>query len=147
MIHAPVCYCLVAEISSTRLRAKTIVLARNAYNIGGIIANVLSPRMLNSTEWNWGAKAGFFWAGTGALCIIWTYFRLPETKDRSYGALDVLFEQKVSARKFATTEVDMFASHTQAAAARSSDVADDKSSAEKVDGVVANTSLAYKYEA
>ncbi len=49
----PVCYCLVAEISSTRLRAKTIVLARNFYNIGGIIANVLSPRMLNSTEWNW----------------------------------------------------------------------------------------------
>lgn len=31
----PVCYCLVAEISSTRLRSKTIVLARNAYNIVG----------------------------------------------------------------------------------------------------------------
>jgi len=29
----PVCYCLVAEISSVRLRSKTIVLARNAYNI------------------------------------------------------------------------------------------------------------------
>ncbi len=31
----------------------------------------------------------------------------PQTKDRSYGALDILFEQKVSARKFASTEVDM----------------------------------------
>ncbi|PWZ03711.1 general substrate transporter [Testicularia cyperi] len=139
----PVCYCLVAEISSTRLRAKTIVLARNAYNIGGIIANVLSPRMLNSTEWNWGAKAGFFWAGTGALCLVWTYFRLPETMNRSYGALDILFEQKVSARKFASTEVDMFASHSQA-----THLSDEKAgSTEKVD-VVANTSdLAYKYSA
>lgn len=31
----PVCYCLVAEISSVRLRSKTIVLARNAYNLVG----------------------------------------------------------------------------------------------------------------
>jgi hypothetical protein len=35
----PVCYSLVSEISSTRLRAKTIVLARNVYNIGGILVN------------------------------------------------------------------------------------------------------------
>lgn len=145
----PLCYCIVAEISSTRLRAKTVVLARNAYNIGGIIANILSPRMLNSTEWNWGAKAGFFWAGTGALCIIWTFFRLPETMNRSYGALDILFEQKVSARKFASTEVDMFASHTQAVAHGTNSVDDEKaSSTDKVDGVVANTTgLGYKYEA
>lgn len=124
------------------------MLARNAYNVGGIIANILSPRMLNSTEWNWGAKSGFFWAGTGAICIIWTFFRLPETKDRSYGALDILFEQKVSARKFASTEVDMFASHGQvAAAAHRTDSVDEKSSTDKAEGVVANTSLAYKYEA
>ena len=32
----PVCYSLVAELSSTRLRGKTIVLARNLYNIIGI---------------------------------------------------------------------------------------------------------------
>ena len=145
----PVCYCLVAEISSTRLRAKTIVLARNFYNVGSIISNILTPRMLNSTNWNWGAKAGFFWAGTGLVCIIWTFFRLPETKDRSYSALDILFEQRVSARQFATTEVDMFASHTQAAYHSASSVDDEKaSSTDKVDGVVANTTgLGYKYEA
>jgi MFS transporter, SP family, general alpha glucoside:H+ symporter len=53
----PVCYSLVAELSSTRLKAKTIVLARNFYNIGGIINNVIVPRMINPTAWNWGAKA------------------------------------------------------------------------------------------
>jgi SP family general alpha glucoside:H+ symporter-like MFS transporter len=36
---APVAYCLIAEIPSTRLRIKTAVLARNAYNIASIIAN------------------------------------------------------------------------------------------------------------
>ncbi|KAG9511479.1 hypothetical protein KCV07_g10142, partial [Aureobasidium melanogenum] len=42
MTVGPVCYSLVAEFSPTRLRNKTVM--------------------------NWGAKAGFFWAGTGA-CV------------------------------------------------------------------------------
>jgi len=36
------------------------------------------------------------------------YFRLPEPRGRTYGELDMLFEQKVSARKFAGTKVDPF---------------------------------------
>lgn len=74
----PVCYSLVAELASTRLRNKTVVLARNLYNITGLIANILTPHMLNPTSWNWGAKAGFFWGGMCALCAVWTFFRLPE---------------------------------------------------------------------
>ncbi|KAJ4301255.1 hypothetical protein N0V90_003346 [Kalmusia sp. IMI 367209] len=104
----PVCYCLVAEIPSSRLRQKTVVLARNWYNIGSIIGNVMTPRMLNPSAWDWGAKSAFFWAGTCALCLIWTFFRLPEPKGRTYGELDVLFEQRVSARKFKQTVVQEF---------------------------------------
>ncbi|KAF2665207.1 alpha glucoside transporter [Microthyrium microscopicum] len=104
----PVCYSLVSELSSTRLRAKSIVLARNLYNITGIITNIITPRMLNPTAWNWGAKAGFFWAGTCFLSFVWTYFRLPEPKGRTYGELNILFNQKISARKFNSTIVDPF---------------------------------------
>jgi SP family general alpha glucoside:H+ symporter-like MFS transporter len=61
----PVCYSLVAEIGSTRLRSKTVVLARNlckcgehrlrnetdiSDNIGGVIVGILNPYMLNSTD-------------------------------------------------------------------------------------------------
>jgi SP family general alpha glucoside:H+ symporter-like MFS transporter len=105
----PVCYSLVSELSSTRLRNKTVVMARNLYNIMGVITNVLSPQMINPTAWGWGAKTGFFWAGTCALCAVWTFFRLPEPKDRTYAELEVLFEQRVSARKFHKTVVDRFA--------------------------------------
>ncbi|GAA5994505.1 hypothetical protein JCM5350_004669 [Sporobolomyces pararoseus] len=104
----PVCYCLVAEIGSTRLRAKTVVLARNAYNIIGIINNVLVPRMLSPIEWNWGPKTAFFFCGANVLCIAWCYFRLPETKGRTYAELSVLFDDRVPARKFATTAVDLY---------------------------------------
>jgi SP family general alpha glucoside:H+ symporter-like MFS transporter len=100
----PICYALVSEIPSTRLRSKTIVLARNCYNISGIITNVITPRMLNPTAWGWGAKAGFFWAGTSVLGILWSWWRLPEPKGRTFGELDELFERKVSARKFKTTD-------------------------------------------
>jgi SP family general alpha glucoside:H+ symporter-like MFS transporter len=79
----PVCYSLVAELSSTRLRGKSIVLARNLYNIGGIVSNIISNYQLTSTAWNWGAKSGFFWAGSCAVFITWMFFRLPEPKGKS----------------------------------------------------------------
>jgi SP family general alpha glucoside:H+ symporter-like MFS transporter len=104
----PVCYSLVAEMSSTRLRAKTIVIARNFYNIAGLVTNVLINYQLTPTAWDWGAKAGFFWLGTCFLCFVWTFFRLPEPKGRSYSELDILFEQKIPARRFKHTKVDPY---------------------------------------
>lgn len=101
----PICYALVSEIPSTRLRSKTIVLARNCYNISGIVANIITPRMLNPTAWGWGARTGFFWAGTGIMGILWSWFRLPEPKGRTFAELDELFETKVAARKFSKTNL------------------------------------------
>lgn len=110
----PVCYCLVAEIPSTRLKIKTVVLARNFYNMGGIVNSALVPAMLGVNAWNWGPKSGLFWAGCCFLLFVWSYFRLPEPKGRTYGELDVLFEHGVSARKFASTKVDQFSGeHTE----------------------------------
>lgn len=103
-----VCYSLVAELSSRRLQVKTVVLGRILYQIVSIICSVLTPYMLNPGDWNWSSYAGFFWAGLCFLCIIYTYFRLPEPAGRSFAELDLLFERKVSARKFASTTVNVF---------------------------------------
>ena len=102
----PACYPIVAEIPSGRLRYKSVVIGRFVYNLTGIVSNSLTPRMLSKTAWNWGAKAAFFYAGTNFLCLIWCWFRLPETKDRSFGELDIMFENRVPARKFKYTKVD-----------------------------------------
>lgn len=45
-------------MSSTRLRAKTVVLARAAYNVMGIINAIIMPKFLNVEALNWGAKTG-----------------------------------------------------------------------------------------
>jgi SP family general alpha glucoside:H+ symporter-like MFS transporter len=96
----PITYCLVAEIPSTRLRQKSVALARNVFNISSIVCNILTTQQLNVSAWDWGARAGFFWAGSIALCLTWVFFRLPEPKGRSYAELDLLFERRAGARRF-----------------------------------------------
>lgn len=64
--------------------------------------------MLNPDYWNWRNYAGFFWAGICFCCVVYTYFCLPEPAGRTFAQMDVLFERKISARKFAKTEVDVF---------------------------------------
>ncbi|KAL2134714.1 hypothetical protein VTI74DRAFT_11034 [Chaetomium olivicolor] len=103
-----VCYSLVSEISTRRLQIKTVALGRILYIIVGIICSVLTPYMLNPGAWDWSNYAGFFWGGICFLCIIYTYFRVPEPSGRSFAELDILFQRGVSARKFATTKVDVF---------------------------------------
>ncbi|PCG90701.1 Major facilitator superfamily domain, general substrate transporter [Penicillium occitanis (nom. inval.)] len=69
----PVCYSLVVEIPSTRLRIKTVVLARNLYNCFSILNGVIIPYMLNVDAWNWRGKAGFFWGGLALGCWVWAF--------------------------------------------------------------------------
>lgn len=76
----PICYAIISETSAIRLRAKTVVLARNTYNVTTVWAAVMEPYMMNPTEWNWKGKTAFFWCGTGALMTAWVFFRLPECK-------------------------------------------------------------------
>ena len=102
----PVCYTLVAEISSTRLRAKTISLSRVAYQLMNIICGIIVPRQLSPAEWNWGPKSGLFWAGSAILTFCYVWLRVPETRNRSYGELDLLFENRVPAWRFSKTKVD-----------------------------------------
>ena len=73
---------------------------------------VIVPKMLSPTEWNWAGNTGFFFAGLTAVLAVFMFFMLPECKDRTYAELDVLFENKVSARKFHKTNVDQFSGHS-----------------------------------
>ncbi|KAH8696595.1 general substrate transporter [Talaromyces proteolyticus] len=100
MTLGPVCYMLVAEIPSTRLRVKTVVVGRVVYNITSIITNTIAPRMLNPTAWNWKGKSCFLFVVTTILCLVWCYFRLPEPFGLSFLEIDILFEKRASAAKF-----------------------------------------------
>ncbi|KAH6881150.1 general substrate transporter [Thelonectria olida] len=101
-------WALPAEMGSTRLRQKTICLARDSSNIMGTIGGTLQQYFMNPQAWNLKGYTGFVWGGTCFCMFVWSYFRLPETWNRSYHELDILFAKKVPARQFATTVVDPF---------------------------------------
>lgn len=108
MTVGPLAFTIVSEVSSTRLRSKALAFGRNAFQSSGIVFGVAVPYMLNPTEGNWKGKAGFFFGGTCFCSFLWAYFRLPELKDRTYEELDILFEKRVSARKFRKYEIDAY---------------------------------------
>lgn len=103
----PLVYTIVTEIPSNYLRNKSVVAARALYNVNGLIYGQLVPRTIQKTSWNWGAKSGFFYGGIMGIGLIWAYFRLPETKNRTFAEVDILFKNKVKARDFSKTKVDL----------------------------------------
>lgn len=102
----PICYTIVAEIPSTRMRIKTVALARASYNSAVFINNAIMPQIVGVNAWNWGAKGGFFWAGVAFLFFAYMWFRLPESKGLTYAELDLLFEHRVRTREFSQMRAD-----------------------------------------
>jgi SP family general alpha glucoside:H+ symporter-like MFS transporter len=100
-----VCYTIVGEIPASRLRAQSIAWGRFVYVCSAIVVNFLNPYMISTTAWNWGAKSGWFWVGAGLVCFAWAYLRMPETAGFSFAELDILFANKVPARKFTKVEI------------------------------------------
>ncbi|KAL3485819.1 general substrate transporter [Aspergillus germanicus] len=104
----PICYAIISEVSSTRLRNKSVCLSRIAYYVAQIVSNSVNAEMLNPTAGNWRGKTGFFWGGCSLVLFAWSFFRLPETRGRTFEELDILFAGKVPTRKFKGFVVDAY---------------------------------------
>jgi SP family general alpha glucoside:H+ symporter-like MFS transporter len=104
-------YPIVSEMPANSLRSRTVGLSRALCNIVALINGIITPRMLNSGPGNWdlGPKSDIYAAVWLLIASIWAYFRLPDCTKLTYAEIDILFENKVPARKFATTEVDISA--------------------------------------
>ncbi|EGX90835.1 trehalose transport-related protein [Cordyceps militaris CM01] len=103
----PVCYTIVAETPSTRMKTATNSIARGIYiavSIGNLflVPNLLEPKPLG---WGLGTRAALLWASTSFFCLCWAYFRLPEMKDRTPAQIDVMFERGLPARSWAQAKL------------------------------------------
>lgn len=96
----PVAYVIFSETSSARLRSHTVAIALISYSTLGIVYNVASPYLINTTEANLGAKTGLIYGSISLLSCVWCYFRLPECRGRTFEELDIMFERKVPTREF-----------------------------------------------
>jgi len=100
MTVGPICFVIISEISSTRLRGRTIAIATAVQAGASIVFTVAMPYMLKSDEANWRGKAEFLFGAISLVCCIWCWFGIPESGGRTFEELDILFERKIPARKF-----------------------------------------------
>ncbi|KAL5325773.1 hypothetical protein ACEPPN_006906 [Leptodophora sp. 'Broadleaf-Isolate-01'] len=101
----PVGYALFAEVSSSRLRSRTVGLGIVVQNLFGILMHIVIPLLINPDAAALGGKIGFIFGGTAFMSVVWLYFRAPETAHRSFEELDYLFAKGVPARAFKGVQV------------------------------------------
>ncbi|KAJ4204166.1 hypothetical protein NW759_015003 [Fusarium solani] len=89
-----------SEISSNPLRENTLALSAFCAFAVGLIVSFTIPYIQNAEYGNLGGKIAFVWMGFSIVSGIYTYFMLPELKNRSLEELDYMFETGISTRKF-----------------------------------------------
>jgi MFS transporter, SP family, general alpha glucoside:H+ symporter len=94
-----------SEISTVRLRSKSQGIGLTVQCLGAWVFSFFTPYLYNVDQANWGGKIGFFFAGLSTIAFAVTWLDVPETMWRTFAELDVLFEDKVPARKFKYTQV------------------------------------------
>ncbi|KAI9568717.1 maltose permease, partial [Boletus coccyginus] len=101
----PLGYVLFAEVSSSKLRSKTIGIGILTNALCGMIANIVTPYLVNPDEANLGGYVGFIFGGLAFSGTVWAYFFIPETRGRTVHELDLLYEKRVPARHFASYQL------------------------------------------
>ncbi|KAL1887253.1 hypothetical protein Cpir12675_006626 [Ceratocystis pirilliformis] len=101
----PLTYTYVTLVPSAPMKTKTIAIARLGYCATTLFTSSIAPLQIAGDSWNWGAKSGLFWGACGVCCLIYSYFRVPETEGRTQSDIDELFEQKVPFRLWGSSKV------------------------------------------
>ena len=96
----PLCFVILCETSSAKLRGKTIALATATNALANMACAVGIPYAINPDQGNLRGKIAFIFFGTALPCVAWCFLALPETKGRTFEELDLLFQRKVATQQF-----------------------------------------------
>ncbi|KAK7429807.1 hypothetical protein QQZ08_003652 [Neonectria magnoliae] len=95
-----VAFTVLAEVSTSRLRAKTVGIGLAVVNGLNMMWSFVLPYLFNPDKANLGAKVAFVFGGCSVLSLVYLWFELPETAGRTYEELDEMFMKAIPARKF-----------------------------------------------
>jgi hypothetical protein len=76
------------EFPSQRLRSFTFGIAASIGFFGAWLTTFTAPYFINPDALNWGPKYGYIWAPSCIIGALWTYFYLPEVKNRTFEEID-----------------------------------------------------------
>jgi SP family sugar:H+ symporter-like MFS transporter len=104
----PISWVIIQENPSQRLRSYTVGLAQAVQYVLLWVVAYTAPYFVNPTQMNWGAKYGWFWFGGCIAIAVFTYFYVPETKDRTLEEIDQLYDKRVPTWKFKSFQTTQF---------------------------------------
>jgi hypothetical protein len=88
---------IAAELSSLRLRAKTISIAVMVQTFTTWLTTFTVPYMYNVDSGNLGARTGFIFAGTTVILIVGAWFLVPDTAGMTTEEIDHAYAQRLPA--------------------------------------------------
>lgn len=97
-------YTVLYEVSTSRLRVKTIAIGLAAQNALQMMWSFVLPFLFNPDKANLGAKVAFIFGGLAIFSLVFLWFYLPETTGRTYEELDEMFMDGAPATKFKSHE-------------------------------------------
>lgn len=88
------------EFCNNALRPYTYGLATSLNFLGNWAGTFSAPYFINPAKFGWSAKYGYIWFGSNMILFVFTWFFIPETRDRTLEEIHEMFEARVPARKF-----------------------------------------------
>ncbi|KAL1898140.1 hypothetical protein Sste5346_003542 [Sporothrix stenoceras] len=91
---------IVCDISSAALRTKTLSLSRMANDMVNLMQSAAGPYMLGQDKGNLQGLTAFPAVGLISIWIMWAIVRLPEMRNIPQPVADILFNRRISSRRF-----------------------------------------------
>lgn len=82
------------------MRAFTFGFATALNFLGNWLGTFTAPYFINPAKLAWGPQYGYIWFGSNMIVAVFTWFFLPETRDRTLEEIHEMFEAKLPARAF-----------------------------------------------
>ncbi|KAI1100731.1 general substrate transporter [Jackrogersella minutella] len=89
----PGAWVVIGEIYPLQMRARGVALSTASNWLWNCIIAVITPYMVDADKGNLGAKVFYIWGGLCALCFVYAYFLIPETKGLTLEQVDRMLEE------------------------------------------------------
>ncbi|CAK7217518.1 hypothetical protein SCUCBS95973_003182 [Sporothrix curviconia] len=96
----PFAWQVASEIPSQQLRAHTVGIASGVAFFLTFVMTFTVPYFLNPTALNWGPNYAYIWVPSNWICVVFIYFCVPETYNRTLEEIDEAYITGVPIRKF-----------------------------------------------
>lgn len=93
-------YTILAEVSTSRLRTKTVAVGQSLQNALNMAWSFALPYLFNPDQADLGARISFIFGGLALISLVYLWFYQPETAGRTYEELDEMFVKNIPARQF-----------------------------------------------